>query len=171
MIAVKLESYEMNVAVAVGSARNASAILKGSKNVYDGDPVRYWGQHIDGAGAEMAFAKFIGLYWDGSVDTYRKSCGDLPHTGIDVKHSKDGFWKVKDRDKGELVLVSGTMPDFVIDSYCNSDEVKSASPQISVGLWNVAESVKRRNFDFLMKKIWRKSFDVRTAIMNMGGSL
>ena len=171
MIAVKLESYEMNVAVAVGTARNASAILKASKNVYDGDPVRYWGQHIDGAGAEMAFAKFIGLYWDGSVDTYRKSCGDLPHTGIDVKHSKDGFWKVKDRDKGELVLVSGTMPDFVIDSYCNSDEVKSASPQISVGLWNVAESVKRRNFDFLMKKIWRKSFDARTAIMNMGGSL
>ena len=166
MIAVKLEQYEMNVAISVGAARNASSILKGSKNVYDGDPIRYWGQHIDGAGAEMAFAKLIGLYWDGSVDTYRRNGGDLPHTGIDVKHSKDGFWKVKDRDKGYLVLVSGMMPEFIIDSYCCSDEVKGASEQVRIGLWSIMDSVKRRDFDVLMKKIWRKSFDSRTAIMN-----
>jgi hypothetical protein len=165
-ILVRLERYEMELASTVGRARNLSAIVKQSKDVYPSDSQSAWGQHIDGAGAELAFAKFIGLYWDGSVDTYRSGSGDLPYTQIDVKHSRDGKWKVKERDKGELVLVRGTMPEYVIEAYCNADDIKKYKPTYSepTKLWLVPEDEKRRDFSSLRKTIWRRAFDAREGL-------
>ena len=164
MIAVRLEGYEVEVAVMVGSARNKSALKKESRDVYACDPVMSWGQHVEAAGAEMAVAKYLGLYWDGSVDTYRSGSGDLPYTNIDVKHSKDGKWKVKERDEGELVLVKGAMPNYIIDSYCFAIEVKETSTPISIGeskLWFVSDMAKHRDFDGLRKALWRRAYDAR----------
>lgn len=166
MISVRLEDYEIEVAVMVGSSRNRSAIGKSSRDVYPCDPVLSWGQHVEAAGAEMAVAKYLGLYWDGSVDTYRSGSGDLPYTQIDVKHSKDGKWKVKEKDSGELILVRGTMPDYVIDCYCVADDVKEASVPHLIGetkLWFVADTTKRFNFEALKKILWRRSFEARKA--------
>lgn len=166
MIAVRLEGYEVEVAVLVGSARNKSALKKESRDTYECDPIMSWGQHVEAAGAEMAVAKYLGLYWDGSVDTYRSGSGDLPYTQIDVKHSKDGKWKVKERDEGELILVKGTMPDYVIEAYCFTDEVKQACAPCSMGgakLWYVSDWVKHRNFDGFRKTLWRRSFDARQS--------
>ncbi|NBT76694.1 MAG: hypothetical protein EBT15_12170 [Betaproteobacteria bacterium] len=166
MIAVRLEGYEVEVAVLVGSARNKSAIKRESRDVYPCDPVLSWGQHVEAAGAEMAVAKYLGLYWDGSVDTYRSGSGDLPYTNIDVKHSKDGKWKVKEKDDGELILVKGTMPDYIIEAYCLTDEVKNASAPCVMGnakLWFVSDLVKRHDFTGLRKALWRRAFDARQS--------
>lgn len=166
MIAIRLERYEMEIASSVGRARNLSAIARGSKDVYPSDSQNAWGQHIDGAGAEMAFAKYIGLYWDGSVDTYRSGTGDLPYTQIDVKHSRDGKWKVKERDKGDLVLVRGTMPEYIIEAYCNAESVRRYMPAFKepACLWYVPEDERCRDFEALRKKIWRRSFQAREGL-------
>lgn len=165
MIVVRLERYEMDLASSVGRARNLSAIVKSSKDVYPSDSQNAWGQHIDGAGAELAFAKFIGLYWDGSVDTYRSGTGDLPFTQVDVKHSRDGKWKIKERDRGELVLVRGTMPEYVIEAYCNADSVKKYAPAYSdPRLWSVPEDERQRDFTSLRKRLWRRAFEAREGL-------
>jgi hypothetical protein len=166
VIAVRLEGYEVEVAVLVGSSRNKSALKKESRDVYSCDPVMSWGQHVEAAGAEMAVAKYLGLYWDGSVDTYRSGSGDLPYTNIDVKHSKDGKWKVKERDEGELILVKGTMPDYIIDAYCFTEEIKETTSPMNIGeskLWFVPDMAKHRDFSGLRKTLWRRAFDARQA--------
>jgi len=166
MIVVRLEGYEAEVAVLVGSSRNKSALKKESRDVYPSNPVMSWGQHVEAAGAEMAVAKYLGLYWDGSVDTYRSGSGDLPYTNIDVKHSQDGKWKVKDRDDGELILVKGVMPTYTIEAYCFTKEVKKASAPCEMSgskLWFINDRVKRRDFDRLKKTLWRRAFDARQA--------
>jgi len=165
-VVVRLERYEMELASLVGKARNLSAIVRQSKDVYPCDSQSAWGQHIDGAGAELAFAKFIGLYWDGSVDTYRSGSGDLPYTQIDVKHSRDGKWKVKERDRGELVLVRGTMPEYVIEAYCNADNIKKYKPAYCdpTKLWLIPDDEMRRDFSVLRKKIWRRAFEAREGL-------
>jgi hypothetical protein len=166
MIFVSLEPYEAAVAVHVGAARNKSAVGRGSKDVYKSDPVSAWGMHVEAAGAEMAVAKYLGLYWDGSVDTYRSGSGDLPYTLIDVKHSQDGKWKVKDRDTGELILVRGVMPNYCIEAYCLCDEVKESSKPCEMGgakLWYISDLVKRKDLEGLKKILWRRSFDARQA--------
>ena len=165
MIPVRLERYEMELASSVGRSRNLSAIVKCSKDVYPSDSQNAWGQHIDGAGAELAFAKFIGLYWDGSVDTYRSGTGDLPFTQVDVKHSRDGKWKIKERDMGDLVLVRGTMPEYVIEAYCNADDIKKYAPAYNdPKLWAVPEDERQRDFTSLRKKIWRRAFEAREGL-------
>jgi len=165
VIKVSLERYEMELASSVGRARNLSAIVKSSKDSYPSDSQNAWGQHIDGAGAELAFAKFIGLYWDGSVDTYRSGTGDLPYTQVDVKHSRDGKWKVKEKDKGELVLVRGTMPEYIIEAYCTAEDVKKYAPAYSEPkLWAVPEDERQRDFTSLRKKLWRRAFDAREGL-------
>jgi hypothetical protein len=165
VIKVRLELYEMQLACLVGKARNLSALVKSSKDAYPSDSQNAWGQHIDGAGAELAFAKFIGLYWDGSVDTYRSGTGDLPFTHVDVKHSRDGKWKVKERDRGELVLVRGTMPEYIIEAYCTAEDVKKYAPAYSEPkLWAVPEDDRQRDFASLRKKLWRRAFDAREGL-------
>jgi hypothetical protein len=100
------------------------------------------------------------------VDTYRSGSGDLPYTNVDVKHSQDGKWKVKDRDDGELILVKGVMPTYTIEAYCFTKEVKNASAPCEMSgskLWFINDRVKRRDFDRLKKTLWRRAFDARQA--------
>ena len=68
---VTLEWYELLQAALCGVRRHIEALHKGlpDKHGFDSDG---WGAHIEGAAGEMAAAKSLGLYWNGSINTFSK---------------------------------------------------------------------------------------------------
>jgi len=69
---ITLNWYEAAMAAEVGKLRYLSA-LKNKRMGRHGFDGGEWGEHIEGACGECAAAKFLGVYWDGSVDCFDKS--------------------------------------------------------------------------------------------------
>lgn len=97
----------------VGVRRQLSAVRANLPDKHGINPEDGWSVQIEGALAEQAVAKFLGRYWDGSVDTFR-SMPDLGDFEIRrrSKHSYDLIIR-KDDDPGKVyILVTGCAPDF-----------------------------------------------------------
>jgi hypothetical protein len=77
---INLNSHEVGAAVRVGALRHWEAVRGGmaDRHGFDGDG---WGVHIEGALGEIAAAKALNIYWDGSVNTFKAD--DL--AGIQVR--------------------------------------------------------------------------------------
>ena len=120
---VTLSAHEMATAAWVGVRRQVEAKRKGlpDKHGFDGDG---WGSHIEGAGGEMALAKAMGVYWDGSVNTFKRD--DLP--GIQVRtrsrHDYELLVRRTDSDTEVFVLVTGQMPEYRIHGWIRGGDAK-----------------------------------------------
>jgi hypothetical protein len=103
---IKLTSHEVGAAVRVGGLRNWQSIRAGLHDAhgYDGDG---WGIHIEGAMGEMAAAKALNVYWDGSVNSFKTN--DL--NGIQVRtrseHYYDLIVRPEDDNNAIWILVTG----------------------------------------------------------------
>jgi hypothetical protein len=60
---VWLTQTEMMIAGYVGSGRNTQCLFRKYKPGHGSDNVNDWTKNIEGAGGEMAVAKFLGIYW------------------------------------------------------------------------------------------------------------
>lgn len=109
---VHLNPFELWLAGMVGSKRQIEAIRQNlpDRHGYDGDG---WSIHTEGAAGEMAFAKAVGLYWNGSVNTFKRE-GDV--VGYEVRtrsrHNYELIIRPNDPDDRIYVLVTGRSPDF-----------------------------------------------------------
>jgi hypothetical protein len=97
----------------VGLERQIEAIKRGMKPRFAyRDEREKWGGHVVGAMAEMALAKWTGLYWSHGVNTFRWAA-DVA-AGIEVRWNNWEPPKLKIRDDEKLesvvVLVSGVPP-------------------------------------------------------------
>lgn len=74
IIEVELEWYEVALAVKVGCVRRVRSIQQNLRTAGDasGSDPDTWTHNIEGAIGEMAAAKGLGVYWSGSVDTFKK---------------------------------------------------------------------------------------------------
>lgn len=103
---VTLLRYELIMAAQVGWRRQFQALMEDKKDChgFNRDP---WETHVEGACGEMALAKALGIYWDGSVGTWKAD--DLP--GIQVrtrsKHEWDLLIRPGDDVAARWVLVTG----------------------------------------------------------------
>lgn len=86
-----------------------------------------WQTDIEAACAEMAVAKALNIYWDGSVNKFKKDGPDLP-PDIEVRTTeyKNGHLILRDGDKKycndmRFVLVVGEAPKFYLSGwiYCH----------------------------------------------------
>jgi hypothetical protein len=73
-----------------------------------------WDRDLNGACAELAFAKWVGVYWGAGVDTFH-----VPDVGeLHVRHTvrSDGSLVLRRHDADEplYVLLTGEVPTFVI---------------------------------------------------------
>jgi hypothetical protein len=68
---VELEWYEMDMAILVGNARTTSAWRNERRNIAGYKPRDLFDTNIKAAGAEIAVAKALNVYWDGSVGTFK----------------------------------------------------------------------------------------------------
>lgn len=112
---VTLDWFEMVMASDVGMRREVNARVKKMKDSLYKDDTGSWGSHIESASAEMAVAKALGLYWDGSVNVGRRA--DLPRTFLEVRWNQNPARrsaKVKPHDEGIVIAVAGNSPDFVL---------------------------------------------------------
>ena len=140
----ELEWYEAEMAAKVGMARAFSSFR--SKH----DPYKYglkkdefgfFEMDIRGAAAECAVAKGLGLYWDGSVDTFHDKA-DIGES-IEVRSVKDTqrqlLVRPNDPVEGRIyVLVvdlwrMGTTPNYVIRGWLPGEECKQGKYETDFG--------------------------------------
>jgi len=109
---VELEWYEYKMAAQVGLDRKVQSILNGHKDRYGSvwTPISDVGWSVVSAVAECAVAKALGMYWDGSINTFsRPDLGDyeikaqLHHTIDPNKHSN--FLVIKPNAPDDLLHV------------------------------------------------------------------
>jgi len=121
---VTLDPQEAMRAVMIGGGQRLRRIRDGSADRYglQSDAETNWGRQIESVGAEMAFAKWLGVYYNPPL---------RPDDGTDVAGCQvrsstfDGAHVLlHDQDTGPAVLVTGSMPEYVIRGWCIAEEVK-----------------------------------------------
>ena len=122
---VTLTPYEYAMASEVGRMRMLSAIRRGSAHKY-GMTAQGWTEHIEGAAAELAVAKHLGMYWGGSVDTFKNEA-DLGES-IEVRWRSKREWDLivrpDDHDESLFVLVVGSCPVYTVVGAILGSEAK-----------------------------------------------
>ena len=122
---VTLTMHEINMAANVGLMRQLCALKAGKHDAhgFDGDG---WSEHIEGACGELAVAKILGRYWDGSVNTFKAD--DLPGLQIRTRsrHDYDLIVRPGDDDQAVWVLVTGRCPEYRVRGWINGAEAKRA---------------------------------------------
>ena len=120
---VILSWYEIFMGAEVGLARMiASMKMSGTNKVNNKD--FGWHSDIEGALAEVAVAKHLNIFWDGSVNTFKR-----PDVGsLQIRHTqhKNGCLIVRrgDSDDEIYVLVTGTHPEDELRGFMHGFEAK-----------------------------------------------
>ena len=141
---IELEWYEAEMATKVGMARTFSSFrAKHDAHKYglkEGE-FSFFEMDIRGAVAECAVAKGLGMYWDGSVDTFhdKADIGD----NIEVRSVKDTqrqlLVRPNDPTEGRIyVLVvdlwrMGTTPNYIIRGWLPGEECKDKKYETDFG--------------------------------------
>jgi hypothetical protein len=121
---VKLEWFECELAAQVGLKRNVEALRRDLKHFTPLlDHQSAWNNHIEGAAGELAFAKWVGHYWSGSVNTFKVPDVGSVHVRTSVAN-RDLIVRPKDDDSGVYVLVRGQIPEFEIIGWVYGHEAK-----------------------------------------------
>ena len=120
---VTLSWHEAAMASHVGWMRQLSAVKAGKSDChgYDGEG---WSEHIEGACGEMAVAKMLGIFWDGSVNTWKAN--DLPGLQIRTRsrHDFDLIVRPHDDDQACWVLVTGRCPEYRVHGWISGADAK-----------------------------------------------
>jgi hypothetical protein len=120
---VTLTWHEAIMAAHIGVMRQVAAIKAGKKDRhgYDGEG---WNEHCEGACGEVAIAKMLGVFWDGSVNTW--SAHDLPGLQVRTRSRHDYELLVRPCDCNETpwVLVTGKCPNYRVRGYVYGREAK-----------------------------------------------
>ena len=120
---VTLSWYEAAMGSSIGSLRQLSAVKAGKQDChgYDGEG---WSEHIEGACGEIAVAKLLGIFWDGSVNTWKAN--DLPGLGVRTRsrHDYDLIVRPSDDDHASWVLVTGRCPHYRVHGWITGVDAK-----------------------------------------------
>jgi len=125
MIQVDLMSYELLQAAVVGVARHIKALSRQQPDSYGFDGETGWQAHIEGACGELAVAKCLGLYWSGSIDTFKVG-GDVGKLQVRTRSKQyyDLIVRPDDRSADIFILVTGRAPTFQIHGWIVGTEAK-----------------------------------------------
>lgn len=123
MAPITLTWHEVAMASEIGRLRQLAA-LKAKRVDQHGFTGDGWSEHIEGACGELAVAKALGRYWDGSINTFTGD--DLP--GLQVRtrssHHYDLLVRPQDKDMTIWVHVTGRCPNYVVHGWLTSHDAK-----------------------------------------------
>jgi hypothetical protein len=127
---VHLEWHEVLMAAQIGLQREAESIKRSSA---DRRPnIKHsWDQCIRGALGELAACKALGVFWDGSVNTYRKKPDIPPNIQVRTRPADeprlqyDLIVRKSDKDSDAFVLVAGQRDTFVVRGWISGKDAKS----------------------------------------------
>ena len=124
MIRVHLTTFEWGRSATVGMQRQIASVLAKRKERFakNRDP---WDKHIEGACGECATAKALGIYWDGSVNTF-KDGGDVGPYQVRTRSDPNYGLNIRADDKDDriFILCIGRSPNFTIHGWMTAGEVK-----------------------------------------------
>ncbi len=124
MTSVTLTPAELRMAALVGLERQLEALSQSlpDRHGYEGEG---WNIHIEGAAGELALAKWLGRYWDGSVNTFQ-SGGDVGEIQVRTRSKEDYDLLVRPGDKEDavFVLVIGKAPRFRVVGWIRGADAK-----------------------------------------------
>jgi hypothetical protein len=123
---VRLEEFELRLAAMVGAERYIQAITRKLQELHGDDNDSTWATHIEGACGEMAYAKFRGIYWNGSVNTFRApDVGSRIQIRTRSRHDYELFVRpTRDKDDDIFVLVTGKAPIFWVRGFMRGIDAK-----------------------------------------------
>lgn len=129
---VTLDWSELELAAAVGLRRQISSMRdqREDKHGFSGPG---WTIHIEGACGELAVAKALGRYWNGSVDNFRGP--DIPDQEvraafgrIQIRTRSNAYYDLivrpDDADQDVFILVTGRAPEFEVHGWIRGREAK-----------------------------------------------
>ena len=127
MNTIKLTHYELAMASEVGRQRQLTSMQEGRQPAH-GYTGTGWEEHIEGACGEIAVAKALGIYWNGSINTFKNP--DLG-TNLQIRtrsqHNWDLIVRPTEPNNHHYILVTGTSSDpegFRIHGYITGSEAK-----------------------------------------------
>lgn len=123
---IRLTWFEVHLASEIGCRRHLAALQAGLPDRHGaGRDNDGWTKHVEGAAGEMAVAKALNLYYDGSVNTFRDGADvgriqvrtrSEPHFELLVRDS--------DADADPFLLVTGRAPSFRIVGWMYGGDAK-----------------------------------------------
>jgi hypothetical protein len=112
---VVLTNHELLMAAQIGSVRQIASIKASLRDRHGFDGETGWQVHIEGAAGELAVAKLLGCFWDGSVNTFKQAdIGSDLHVRTRSKHTYELIVRDNDPDGGTYVLVTGFNGRYVV---------------------------------------------------------
>lgn len=123
---VSLDLHEIEMAVQVGLRRRLETLRQGLKDAHGFGGEHPWELDIQGAAAELALAKFLGRYWDGSVNTMKR--GDVGQLQVRSTDRANGSLIIRSNDSDDdyFVLVTGSIPQFNVRGWIKGSDAKVA---------------------------------------------
>ncbi len=125
---INLTKPEARLATYVGVERILHDIfedrVKGME-LASGEEFKHWDEAIHGAGAECAWARFSGEYWDMHYSDFNRP--DFPpDKGIRQTDLKNGGLIVRpgDHDDHRFILITGRIPNFFVVGWLPVGEAK-----------------------------------------------
>lgn len=113
-VPISLTLSEVRQAAMIGVERNLEGLFLGRKHAYGMDPSRAWQNHIEGAGGEIAVAKWHNHFWSGAL-------GDLDAADVGVLQvrttANHGYCLIlhepaRDKPDQRYILVTGMAPHY-----------------------------------------------------------
>jgi hypothetical protein len=120
---ITLNESEMHVGASVGVRRHIDSLTnKRTPRFPERHAGQFWIAHIEGAMAELAVAKYLGMYWGFGVNTF--VAPDIESTDIEVRWSQRADLKIKSNDTGVVISVSGQAPTYIIKGWIMASKAK-----------------------------------------------
>lgn len=122
----RLRENEAMLAAYVGARRHVDKLFRGQRDRYGAEArLDQWSVDIEAAGAEMAVAKVLGLYWTGANGLHDATT-DVGR--LQVRNPLPGnqslLVRPSDADDHGFVLVTGTIPRFEVVGWMLARDAK-----------------------------------------------
>ena len=121
--AITLSWHEAAMASHVGWMRQVKALASGrpDKHGFEGAG---WSEHCEGACGELALARSLNIYWDGSVDTFKAPDVGPVQVRTRSRHNYELLVRDADSDDEVFVLITGLCPAYRIHGWLSGREAK-----------------------------------------------
>jgi hypothetical protein len=124
---IRLTDAELRMAVTIGCERQMESLSSKRRDNHGKSSEGGWTEHIEGAAGELAVAKALGHYWNGSIGSFKMP--DLGHH-IQVRTRSQDHWDLivrrDDNDDHLYFLAVGKAPTFRIVGFILGKDAKRA---------------------------------------------
>lgn len=149
---VMISMQEMIYGTTIGAMRQYVSAKDGRKPAHGFDKTDQspLGVHVDGAVAELAVAKVLGKYYDGTLNTFKKAdIGTKVQVRHTVKHNYKLIIRPNDDPDHVFILVTGEAPELCVRGWSYGrdvmkDEYKQDPNNRNSPAWFVPQNALRK---------------------------